>query len=205
MEEYKSNWDNLKFQYSTITQEILEKECAEVLTKKYQKQKTSQNVAQREAAPDCGWRYYLCAGAATAGVSFSITMDTVKLMNCSQEWIAYVLVHEVAHAAMFGNVIQWDTANSQHTAMAGQFLTLMANSLMAAYPSLPEFDAYAMCFAGFFNGIEGSPSPEDKVFSLLVAKKITQKFNVSYNDQQLADFGRQYTETGSKGLRNTCN
>lgn len=67
MEEYKSNWDNLKFKYSTITQEILEKECAEVLAKKHQKQKTSQNVAQREAAPDCGWRYYLCAGAATAG------------------------------------------------------------------------------------------------------------------------------------------
>lgn len=140
-----------------------------------------------------------------AGVSFEIKLDTVKLMSCSQEWIAYVFIHEVAHAAMFANIVAWDTANTQHNAMAGQFLALMANSLMAAYPSLPELDAYAMCFTGFFNGMEGSPSPEEIAFSLLIAKKISQKFGVAYSNTQLANLGRQYAETGTKGLRGSCN
>ncbi len=68
MKAYKRNWENIKSKYTTITQKILEKECAEVLANKYKKQKVSQNVAQKLAGPiDCGWRYYLCAGAATAG------------------------------------------------------------------------------------------------------------------------------------------
>lgn len=141
----------------------------------------------------------------SAGVAFSITMDTVELMSCSEEWMAYVLIHEVAHAAMFGNTIQWDTANSQHNAMAGQFLTLMANSLKTAYPLLSEFDAYAICFAGFFNGVEGNPTPQDIAFSLVIGKKIAQKFGVPYTNTQIAAFGREYTQSGTKGLRGTCN
>ena len=58
MKVYKKNWENVKSKYTTISQEILEKECAEVLANKYQKQKVPQNVAQRLPDPvDCGWRY----------------------------------------------------------------------------------------------------------------------------------------------------
>jgi hypothetical protein len=139
------------------------------------------------------------------GFVVTVTMDTVKLLNCSQEWKSYVMIHEVAHAGMFVNAIQWDTANSHHISMAGIFLNSMANALMTAYPSLPEFDAYAICFAGFYNGVEGSPTAAEIAFSSLVAKKITQKFGVQYNYSQLANFGRQYTEVGTKGTRVICN
>ena len=67
MNAYKRNWENIKLRYNKISQEVLEKECAEVLANRYKKQKNLQNVAQRYAVPVCGWRYYLCSGAATAG------------------------------------------------------------------------------------------------------------------------------------------
>lgn len=98
------------------------------------------------------------------GVAFVITLYTVDLLNCSQEWMAYIMIHEVAHAAMFANAVQWDTTNTQHIALADQFLTLIANSLMASYPSLPELDVYAICFPGFFNGVEGNPHPQNMLF-----------------------------------------
>ena len=128
-----------------------------------------------------------------------------RLLNCSEEWMAYVFIHEVAHASMFANTIAWDTANPQHNAMAGQFLDLMALSLTAAYPSLTQFDAYTMCFAGFFNGVDHNPTPVDIAFSLIIAKRISQKFGVGYTNTQLADLGRRYTETGTLGTRSACN
>lgn len=69
MEMYKSDWDKIKSKYSTISQEVLEKECAEVLSNKYKKQSSiTPNTVQRLTDPvDCGWRFYLCGGAATAG------------------------------------------------------------------------------------------------------------------------------------------
>jgi uncharacterized membrane protein YgcG len=141
----------------------------------------------------------------STGSYINIELDTIKLLNCSQEWMAYVMVHEIAHAGMYANVFIWDTANPQHYLMVTQYLTKMANSLMIAYPSLSEFDAYAMCFAGFYGGIEGSPSAEDIVISRMVAKKIRTKFLVSYTDLEIADFGWKYTEIGTKGLRGKCN
>ena len=81
----------------------------------------------------------------------------------------------------------------------------MANSLRTAYTSLSEFDAYAMCFAGFFNGVEGNPTPQDIAFSLIIGKKISQKFGVPFTNTQIAAYGREYTQTGTKGLRGTCN
>lgn len=66
MKVYKNNWEDIKSNYAPISQEILEKECAEVLSNRYQKQQSLGNMTQR-AARDCGWRYYLCAAAATAG------------------------------------------------------------------------------------------------------------------------------------------
>lgn len=141
----------------------------------------------------------------TAGVSYGIQMDTTALLNCSQEWIAYVYIHEIAHAGMFANIISWDTTNTQHIAMAGVYLNKMASALKTAYSTLSEFNAYAICFAGFFNGIEGTASPADIAFSQVIAKIISQKFGVSYTNSQLAAFGRQYTEAGTKGTRNDCN
>lgn len=64
---YKKNWEYIKSKYSTIHQNVLEKECAEVLANNYTKQNGSKNVAKKLAlVEDCNWRYYLCAGAATA-------------------------------------------------------------------------------------------------------------------------------------------
>jgi hypothetical protein len=71
MKIYSTNWNLIKAAYSTIPVEILNKECAEVLRNKAKK--INKNVAFREydefieSEGGCGWRYYLCSGAATAG------------------------------------------------------------------------------------------------------------------------------------------
>jgi len=68
MKMFNANWNVLKTEYKSITQELLEKECAEVLSNKFGKRKKYSGIASSEMkASDCGWRYYLCAGAATAG------------------------------------------------------------------------------------------------------------------------------------------
>jgi hypothetical protein len=135
----------------------------------------------------------------------TVTMDISELLSCSKEWMAYVMIHEVAHAAMFTNIISWDANNSQHIAMAGEFLSKMVNTLRVAYPTLSEFNAYAICFTGFFNGIEGNPTPSDLAFSHLIALEINRKFNVALSNAQIAAMGDQFTEHGTAGTRGLCN
>jgi|GEM_PF-1348586 len=68
MKAYSLNWNTIKSKYSVINQEILEKECSEILSRKKIKEKKNLNEPQSLYAPnDCGWRYYLCSGAAAAG------------------------------------------------------------------------------------------------------------------------------------------
>jgi hypothetical protein len=62
MKTYVLIWKDLNSRYSDISQEILEKECAEVLSNKFSNSNRDVN-----AKKDCGWKFYLCAGAATAG------------------------------------------------------------------------------------------------------------------------------------------
>jgi hypothetical protein len=140
----------------------------------------------------------------SGGVSFTIKMDTVKLMTCSQQWMAYVLIHEVAHAAMFANVIQWDTANTQHENMMSQYLTQMASSLTSAYAGLSMYDAYAICYTGFNNGIDGNGASAALLYLML--KKVKQKLNnQAINAQQLITRGEEFTDIGTAGIRTGCN
>jgi hypothetical protein len=133
-----------------------------------------------------------------------ITLDTTALLNCSQEWMAYVIIHEIAHAGLYSNIIQWDTTNSQHEAMMSQYLTRMALGLTTVYPGLSLYDAYAMCYAGFNNGIDGNPASASLLYVML--REIKRKLNnPSVNAQQLISRGEEYTETGTKGLRQSCN
>lgn len=65
---YNSIWISLKSQYQNITQEVFANECAEVIKKHNEKHVNRNNdLSAMLAADDCGWRYYLCSGAATAG------------------------------------------------------------------------------------------------------------------------------------------
>ena len=70
MKVYNINWKSIQLIYKPITAEILEKECAEVLATKLVDPKTLQSLTAMKApvsGSGCGWRYYLCAGAATSG------------------------------------------------------------------------------------------------------------------------------------------
>jgi hypothetical protein len=140
----------------------------------------------------------------SVGVALTITIDTVKLMSCSQEYMAYVLIHEVVHAAMFANIIQWDTTNSQHNDMMSQYLTQMANSLTAAYPGLSMFDAYSICYTGFNNAIDGIASDPSLLYLML--KQVKAKLNNQLlTAQQLISRGEEYAANGTLGLRTGCN
>jgi hypothetical protein len=141
-----------------------------------------------------------------SGITYAyIDFDTTHILSCSQEWKAYVFIHEIAHAAMFSNLIQWDTSNSEHQAMIGRYLTSMANALKSAYPSLSNFDAHAICFAGFYNGIEGTPDPVQLTVAEIISKKIREKFRNNHTKEELANYGREYTESGTRGTRIPCN
>lgn len=133
-----------------------------------------------------------------------INLDTAILLNCSQEWIAYVLIHEIAHAGMDANIIQWDTTNSQHDAMMFQYLTQMATNLTAAYPGLSMFDAYSICYTGFNNAIDGITADPSLLYIML--KQVKAKLNdQSVTAQQLVNRGEQYNVNGTLGLRTGCN
>lgn len=69
MKTYDKIWNTLKKKYKNISPDILSSECSDVLFKKYSKNNTANvGLGSRESfALDCGFRYYLCAGAATAG------------------------------------------------------------------------------------------------------------------------------------------
>ena len=150
--------------------------------------------------------YGTCDTMSISNIGFVslVTMDTVTLMNCSQEWMAYVFIHEVAHAGMFTNIIQWDTANSQHEAMMTQYLSQMATALIVAYPGLTSFDTYAMCYAGYNNAIDGITANPALLYIML--KEIKRRLNnQSITAQQLISRGEEYTELGTKGIRSSCN
>lgn len=66
-----SLWDNIKKRYASIPNEMLEKECLEVLSNRSSTEsddliKNKRSYMEKEEG-GCGWRYYLCASAATAG------------------------------------------------------------------------------------------------------------------------------------------
>lgn len=66
-----SLWDNIKKRYASIPNEVLEKECLEVLSNRSATEssdliKKKRSYMEKEEG-GCGWRYYLCASAATAG------------------------------------------------------------------------------------------------------------------------------------------
>jgi hypothetical protein len=90
--------------------------------------------------------------------------------------------------------------------MVGTLLTKMVTSLSASHPSLSLFNAYAICFAGFYNGVESAPKPEEIALSRVIRKIINEKFNQTFGtNEELADFGRAFTDTGTSGTRAPCN
>ncbi len=167
---------------------------------------TNLHIIFNEANLDSINAYGVVDTSTIASIGFVVTVDidTIKLISCSQEWIAYVFIHEIAHAGMFANAIQWDTTSSHHEVMISQYLTEMANSLTIAYPGLSTFDAYAMCYAGFYYSIDGiSANP---AFLYIMLREVKNKLNdPSIQAQQLIDRGIEYTENGSKGIRSNCN
>jgi hypothetical protein len=150
--------------------------------------------------------YGTCAYYDSSGVGqiADIKLDTIKLMNCSQEWMSYVIIHEVAHAGMFTNIINWDSTNTQHSEMISDYLTVMASNLTAVYPGLSLYDAYSICYAGFNNGVDGSTP--DNILMTIMLKVVKQKLNNNtVTTQQLITRGGEYSEFGSMGRRPGCN
>jgi hypothetical protein len=72
MNSFAGNWRIVQMKYKNISNDLLEKECQAVLKNKYapnvsnKGNSTNLPIASRQECC-CGWRYYLCAGAATAG------------------------------------------------------------------------------------------------------------------------------------------
>lgn len=80
MKVYKKNWLDIRSRYTNLNRDVLERECAEVLAKKFGKELNNENQNLLEPSGGCGWRYYLCSGAATAGaVLCHAACDTTAL------------------------------------------------------------------------------------------------------------------------------
>jgi hypothetical protein len=137
------------------------------------------------------------------GTYINIDLNTLELKKCSQEFISYTLIHEVAHAAMYANIISWDTTNTQHENMISTYLDQMANTLKASYSTLTLKEAYSICFFGFKNAIDGKTA--DPRFLDIMLNQIRAKLNdPNLSALNLDSMGRNFARTGNKGLRN-CN
>jgi hypothetical protein len=138
-----------------------------------------------------------------SGQYVKIELNKKDLKKCSQQYISYVLMHEVFHAAMFTNVIAWDSANTQHENMIKTYLDKMANSLKAGYPNLSLFDTYSICYWSFNNAIDGN------VPSLVFLTMMMEQVRIKLNNplllpDELIQKGEKYTDLGSLGTR-LCN
>lgn len=137
------------------------------------------------------------------GPSVQIDLNKKDLKKCSQQYISYVLMHEVFHAAMFTNVIAWDSTNTQHENMISSYLDKMANSLTAGYPNLSLFDAYSICYWSFNNAIDGS-TPSATFLSMMMAQVRVKLNNPLLQRDELIQKGEKYTDWGNLGTR-LCN
>lgn len=137
------------------------------------------------------------------GIYINIDLNKLELKKCSQEFISYTLIHEVAHAAMFANIITWDSTNTQHENMISTYLNKMATSLKASYSTLTLKEAYSICFFGFKNAIDSHTA--DPQFLTIMLNQIKTTLNQpSLLAYDLDSIGRSFGRTGTKGLRN-CN
>jgi hypothetical protein len=134
------------------------------------------------------------------GQYIQIEINKKDLRKCSQEYISYVLMHEVIHAAMFVNVIAWDSTNSQHENMISTYLDKMATSLTSSYPNLSLLNAYSICYWSFNNAIDGNvPSPI--LLSIMLSKIKAKLNNPALTVNQLIQNGEKYTDLGTSGSR----
>jgi hypothetical protein len=137
------------------------------------------------------------------GIYINIDLNKLELKKCSQEFISYNIIHEVAHAAMRANIITWDSTNTQHENMISTYLDKIATSLKAGYSTLTLKDAYSICFFGFKNAIDGNTA--DPRFLDIMLNQIRAKLNdPNLSAVNLDSMGRNFARTGTKGLRN-CN
>lgn len=116
-----SLWNDIKKRYNNIPNEVLEKECLEVLSNRNFTE-SGDLVKQKPAymekeAGGCGWRYYLCMGAATAAaigchaacegsaialtagmgipacVVLCATVQTYMAVECADKWCSKLINH----------------------------------------------------------------------------------------------------------------
>ncbi len=139
----------------------------------------------------------------SVGIYINIDLSKLELKKCSQEFISYTLIHEVAHAAMHVNIISWDTTNTQHENMISTYLDKIATSLTASYSTLTLKEAYSICFFGFKNTIDGNTA--DPRFLDIMLNQIRAKLNdPNLSSSSLNTIGKDFARNGPKGLRN-CN
>ncbi|MBK8711261.1 MAG: hypothetical protein IPL97_05220 [Niastella sp.] len=135
-----------------------------------------------------------------------ITLNKNDLKKCSQEYISYVLIHEVAHAAMDVNVIEWDSTNTQHENMIIKYLDKIINSLQNAFPNMSYIDACSICYYSFNNAIDGVTP------NLIFMEMMLKRLNLNLLNQnsstvtvnQLILQGKRYCDDGDLGDR-ICN
>ncbi len=140
----------------------------------------------------------------TGGAVFEIKLDTVSLLTCSKEYIGYVMIHEVAHAAMKANIINWDTANSEHQTMMSNYLTAMATTMVQSF-GISLYDAYSICYAGFNDGIDGNEVVNQALLLTMLGEVKRLLNDPSVNEQQLISRGNEFNQNGTAGTRGICN
>jgi hypothetical protein len=84
-------------------------------------------------------------------MDFDITLNTETLPDASKEFTAATIYHEILHAYLRTTGIIGDL---QHIAMANDYTSKLASSLLSAYPNLDPLDAKALAWGG----LEGTPA-----------------------------------------------
>ena len=141
-------------------------------------------------------------------IFYDIALNRDVLIKCSKEWVAMVYLHELIHAYLGTQNYDFGS-NSQHQAMALNYLTKMATTITKLFPSVSLQDAYCMAFYSL-TLVEKKPLDAPVVMSLMTIWK--QKIQNLYPVLAPLDvagintIGEKYTEKGTAGIRMTnCN
>jgi hypothetical protein len=68
---------------------------------------------------------------------------------------------------------------------------------------LSTYDAYAICYRGFANSIDGQ-TPNDAFLNVMLKAVRTKLNNFTIKKEDLVNRGEKYTELGTLGTRSGC-
>ena len=140
---------------------------------------------------------------ANGTANYNIYIDLTKMKSASQEYIASVVIHEIAHAIIKSNITNSGNVES-HYLMLQSYINDMKSFLQDTY-NLNDDEALSLIFEGIGNLDNNINDLNTKVPDewFLAFKKIVEdyKFSCVYGDSNYYTLQSALFKTGEKGIK----